>query len=516
MPCGAFGERALSVLSVSRLLLTDNLTPNTGTRKLGLRGDADGEISGIIANGSTPDMPVYKNDGAGTWTLSGANTYSGYTEISAGALEISGTNGRIASSSGITLSGDATFRIRNAAAANHADRIKNTAALASSGGTFAFAHTGGSASYSETLGSLTLSADHTAITAYMEGGTVNRTPGSGNDQAFTIGRSPGSYGYFRMDGGTLNITRIQTGPNPGTTSNTIANVLITGGTLTFLDYIFVGRSPGSQSAFTLAGGTIYHTNATECLSLSYEGGRAELNITGGTLESYGRDLSVKQNASYTGGATGILNLCVGLLPIEKLTTVAPATATRDITIAAPIQAPADDGVTAIEVADGGSGHIGEPYVEITGDGLGAITLAPNTGGGLTKLGSGTLTLSAANTYTGPTAVNGGTLKLSNAQALSAQSAVILAPGATLDLGGFTFENPVSGQGTITNGMLRTVISPVGTNAVGAESLTLSAASLTGTYIADVALDGTSDLFTVNGNLDVSGLTLVFCKIQNSR
>ena len=50
------------------------------------------------------------------------------------------------------------------------------------------------------------------------------------------------------------------------------------------------------------------------------------------------------------------------------------------------------------------------------------------GGGLTKIGGGTLTLVAMNTYTGPSAVNGGTLVVNGSQS---GSPVIVNPGAVL-------------------------------------------------------------------------------------
>ena len=43
-------------------------------------------------------------------------------------------------------------------------------------------------------------------------------------------------------------------------------------------------------------------------------------------------------------------------------------------------------------------------------------LNSGTGGGLTKLGNGTLTLKGANTYTGPTAITAGTLTVTGSLA----------------------------------------------------------------------------------------------------
>ena len=79
------GGTVLTVNSGS-LTFTGNFTPSTSGRILDLRGNGTGAISGLIVNGSTTNMPLYLDSGSGTWTLSGANTYSGPTSINYGTL----------------------------------------------------------------------------------------------------------------------------------------------------------------------------------------------------------------------------------------------------------------------------------------------------------------------------------------------------------------------------------------------------------------------------------------------
>jgi fibronectin-binding autotransporter adhesin len=86
-----------------------------------------------------------------------------------------------------------------------------------------------------------------------------------------------------------------------------------------------------------------------------------------------------------------------------------------------------------------------------------------TGNGLTKTGTGIMTLSGANTYTGNTTVNGGTLVLGATGTISTSSGVTIAAGATLDA---TASTPfamsasqtvtfmVDGTGTGSSGLLK--------------------------------------------------------------
>jgi fibronectin-binding autotransporter adhesin len=73
-------------------------------------------------------------------------------------------------------------------------------------------------------------------------------------------------------------------------------------------------------------------------------------------------------------------------------------------------------------------------------------------GGLTKNGTGTLTLAGNSTYSGATTINSGTLKAGSTTGLSSGSAVSVAAGATLDLGGFnnTISSLSTATGTITD------------------------------------------------------------------
>ncbi|RQO52823.1 autotransporter outer membrane beta-barrel domain-containing protein [Variovorax sp. KBW07] len=77
----------------------------------------------------------------------------------------------------------------------------------------------------------------------------------------------------------------------------------------------------------------------------------------------------------------------------------------------------------------------DPIID-TGAFDGGLSGGISGGGFITKQGTGTLTLSGSNTYTGATNVAQGTLKAGAVNTLSAVSAHSVAAGATLDLAGF--------------------------------------------------------------------------------
>jgi autotransporter-associated beta strand protein len=432
----------------------------------------------------------------------------------------------------------------------------------------------------------------------MTGGTLARTPGD-HQSNFIAGDGQNSYGYFNVSGGSLSNVRFQLG---GTQDPRVGTGIgrVTGGELAISSWILIGRQTNSVGVLTLDGGTFNHINASQNVALGYGGGRGELNITGGTLNSSGRSVSTAQYNAYA--ATGIVNLCAGTLAVNSITNLPSLgvavvnfsggtlkacvntplflttnvtaslvngpfgayaggavidTDGKNVTVSARLRAPTGNGVASIALTSQGAGYIGEPYVSIQGgDGMGAtavanmeedgsgtyrvasvtvtapgwdyssapsvsfsgggttnqaaatVALAPNTSGGLTKLGAGTLTLAGVNTYSGMTTVSGGTLKLGIADALPPDAPVSLA-GGIFDLGGFTVTNSglTALSGALTNGTLQTVLSPAGAGALGTQALALMGATLKGTYLADVSADGGSDLVAVTGNIDLSGLTL---------
>jgi autotransporter-associated beta strand protein len=82
-----------------------NLGALTGSRTLNLQGAGNGQWSGVLGNGSGGGTLALTKGGAGSWTLSNVNTYTGPTLVSAGTLAITGS----IASTGLTVSSGAAL-----------------------------------------------------------------------------------------------------------------------------------------------------------------------------------------------------------------------------------------------------------------------------------------------------------------------------------------------------------------------------------------------------------------------
>jgi fibronectin-binding autotransporter adhesin len=356
--------------------------------------------------------------------------------------------------------------------------------------------------------------------AWTGSGTVNRS-GAG-----TLNLTGGLSGFT----GTLNLTtgttNISSGPMGGSLSLAVGTKLVgevaATGALSIEDATFSAdpATPGSLSSganLTLSGvNTVTLSNSPTSTApftvLSYSGtltgGAANLTLEGGAANY--------RSVTFNDSTPGIITLAIG--SSARTWTGAAGTA-WDVNIT-PNWQEGDQKfyqLDAVTFGDTGAGTValtgslipGSISVssaldyEFVGDASNNIT----GGTGLTKSGSGTLTLGGVNSFTGAIAVNGGILKPSGNQALGANgNTVTIASGAALDTNGMmnaarNYRAVISGTGTDGSGAIVNSSATAHSNGFG--SLTLAAdATIGGLSRWDVR-----PIVAGDGVLDLAGHTL---------
>jgi autotransporter-associated beta strand protein len=252
-------------------------------------------------------------------------------------------------------------------------------------------------------------------------------------------------GTFRMDG---------------------ANVTATSGT-----YLFTaGNTGGGNSNFILDSGT-FDANGREVLNAYGAAGTTTIN--GGLFICNG--FKVTQN-------TGILNLNGGTLRLNRLYGDGN-TSTINFN-GGTLQARVDRNdfidttITNALVQAGGAVIDSNSVNIIIPEAL--LEDSGSTGGGLTKLGAGSLTLTGANTYTGATSVTAGTLALVGG---SQKSPITVDSGSAL---GFTLGSPTTSTSSVTFSGATAKVTVTGTPIA---ATLMTASSITGAPVLDPAIPG---------------------------
>ena len=219
---------------------------------LTLTGAGNGQMDKVI-----PGAGGVTKSGAGAWTLTAANTYSGTTTVSNGTLSVS-TTGFINSSTTVNVNGGTLSTAG-------ADKLADSAAVTVAGGTLTL---GGN----DTVGSLTMSSGAiggssalTAATYGLSGGTVNGNLGAGTITSsgnVTLNGAAGA-GTVNVTAGTLTLgasdrladtaaLKVAGGTVAmGGNSDTVGGVQLTSGSITGS-----GGTLTSTSAFDLQAGSV--------------------------------------------------------------------------------------------------------------------------------------------------------------------------------------------------------------------------------------------------------------------
>ncbi len=364
-------------------------------------------VSGIISNGSAASLGVTQN-GAGAWTLTGANTYTGATTINNGTINISGAAGSINGSSGITLD-NGTLTVINAATQTGVNRIGSSASIASNGGTFNWNNaSSANAVYAQTIGTIALGSGQLNVVL----GT-NQT-GASNTQTLTLGgltQSGAGAVAFSVPGGlnaTTNIVAVAGASGGGATSGQIIGPWATVGS---------GAAAQTDYAVYTAAGQVVPANIAATTDTSWTSTAGNYTLAAADTLAAARTINTLRFntsaqtlnlAQFNLQTSGILNGGSGLLTISS-----------------------GGGVLSQNAASAGN-----LYVTTGNSGITISAPIQNNSGALTlvKDGSGgVLTLSGLNTFSGGVALDAGQITLGSATALGSGGLTIFG-GATLDSG----------------------------------------------------------------------------------
>jgi fibronectin-binding autotransporter adhesin len=432
------------------------------------------------------------------WTLSGMNPDANGSALNFNSTQSgSFTLGTFASISGFTGS----------------DQFDVVTTAANGTGGFANSIVGGAFTVTTSGNSLLLVYTYTA-------------PGGGFD--FTAGtanwNTPGSWAGGVVPSGTAAITF----SGPGGTSTNDTTGLDQVSSLTF-----TGSATGAYTvdgnAITLGvGGIVNNSTFTQTVAVpvtlgtnaSFTANTGTL-VVSGTLDTAGFSLSVAgNNATSLGVVNG-----AGLLTKagSGTATLTGAVATTSVTVSAGslttsgLELLAD--TASVTVSSGAALGLGGNETVGSLAGAGSVSLGSNTltaggngstttftgiisgSGGLTKQGAGTFTLGGTNTYSGATVVSAGTLSTSAADILPNASAVSVASGAALALGGNDTVGSFAMSGGSLNGSGNTLTAATYSLNGGTVAANLGAGTATASS-GSTALNG-----TLAGDLTVSGGTV---------
>ncbi len=487
-------------------------TAMTQSRTITLSTDGAIDTAGVnstISSAMSGDG-FFVKVGAGTLSLTAANTYTGDTTVSGGTLNI-GASSSIMSSNVSVITG--------------------TVLSVASGGTV---------------------ATSTALTA---DGTVNF-----NSAAVTIGSLSGaSTGLVTLNSTNLSVGSgtydgvIQNGGSSGKITKTGAGTLTlngtntyTGGTIINGGVLALGSSGaiGTTGTIAFGGGTLrysagnttdhsarFSTAASQAYSID-TGGQSvtlatPLTSSGGSLNKSGAGtLNLTAVNTYAGTTT----VSAGTLSVGSSGAIA---STNFSVITGAVLTVASGGTVATTTALTADGTVNFNSASVilgslSGASTGVVSLNTTTlsvgsgtfagvvqngagAGSLTKTGVGTLTLNGANTYTGATTVSAGTLSVGSSGAIASTNFSVIT-GAVLTVasgGSLSATTALTADGTVNFNSPSVVLSSLSGASTGIVALNSTALSVGSGSFAGVIQNGAgagSVIKTGAGTLTLSGVS----------
>lgn len=297
-------------------------------------------------------------------------------------------------------------------------------------------------------------------------------------------------GLTTISGGTLQIG------NGGTTGSIVGDIL-NNGTLLFNrsdDFTFAGAISGTGSLIKDGAGTLTLTGSVSYTGTTTVRGGALLIGTGGTGGNWDGDLDISSTLTFNrsddviyghviSGSGSLIKLGAGMLTLTNANTYIGGT-----TISTGTLRIGNGGTTGSIVGNivNNASLAFNRVDDVTFGGLISGT------GSLTKIGVGTLTLTAANTYAGGTSILAGTLQVGSGGTSGSLAGDVANEGALIfnRSDSSSYSGAISGSGTVSK--------------LGAGALTLTGHS---TYTGATAVTGTLNVLS-GGKIDgTSGVTV---------
>jgi autotransporter-associated beta strand protein len=418
--------------------------------------------------------------GTGTLNLTGSNTYSGATNVSAGTLAI-GSSGSLTATSSISIAKGATLDIT----ANPSFALPSATTLLSGSGTI-------NGSYNHGIGILSPGGNG-AIGTLTINGTLGLTGGAVN---LDINGSNTSTGGTTNDliavTGALNLV--------GTTTFNLSPVsptLPSGTTWTVITYS--GSAPTGTGTLAVSTSAFSVISVPGAIELKYNSGSVGTDIwTGSSSNSWDtstpnfRPSGSTSAISYTDGDSVTFDDTSTVNVVNLAQTLSPSSVT-----------------------------VSSNTTNYNFSGSGSIAGSAS----LNKTGTSTLTISTANTYTGTSNISGGTVILTNTTGVGLGTGpLIIGVGATLQVGdggadgAIPYSNtssPILNNGTLAFNTSSAVNPP--STMTGTGSLYLNVLSIGignqntfsgGTYIAGGQITSYESLSFGTGPVTVNGGTIL--------
>jgi autotransporter-associated beta strand protein len=441
----------------------------TGTQNLTIGGAGNSTVNNAI----TTSTGTLTKDGAGTVTLSGANTFTGAADIQAGTLAISGGSA-LADAVNVSVASGATLAVNGSETIAQLTGAGTTTLAASQTLTSSFNNA--SAAYSGTFsgtGGLTKTGSGTLTLSGNSSGYSGATVL--NNGTFLIG-SDGALGT-----GTVTINY-----DSGTGTRELASSSSSGYTLNnnfnlYYNSFSLGQSSGGTGSLTLGG-------SGKTFSLGADGVATTRTITVNGTQTIAADVSGGANNNLNKAGNGTLILSGDASGIGGTIT---------------------NSAGRLQIGNGSTtGTLGSNNVALTSGADLAFNRSDNltyggsvsgAGGTLTKLGSGTLTLTGGSSYTGTTTISNGTLAVSNGAVISDAGLVAIGSSGTFSVLGSETIGQLSGSGAVSIASGQSLTTTFDSSAVAFSGAVTGSGALT---------KGGTGTLTLSGSNNFSGGTAV--------